>query len=75
MCAFTCDHGTISGELSKKVLIVLADTRFACQFLMISQMLEVKNAFKQVVIHPRWTKYMQSLFNIQNEHNARHFLL
>jgi hypothetical protein len=29
-------------------------------------MLEVKNALEQVVIHPWWTKYMQSLFNRQN---------
>jgi hypothetical protein len=27
-------------------------------------MLEVKNALEQVVTHPRWTEYMQSLFNI-----------
>jgi hypothetical protein len=26
-------------------------------------MLEVKNALEQVVIHPRWTEYVQSLFN------------
>jgi hypothetical protein len=31
---------------SRKSLIVPADTRFACQFLMISQMLEVKNALE-----------------------------
>ena len=29
-------------------------------------MLEVKYALEQVVIHPRWTKYVQSLFNKQN---------
>jgi hypothetical protein len=47
----------------RKSLIVPAETRFACQFLMISRMLEVKNALEQVVIHPRWTKYVQNLFN------------
>jgi hypothetical protein len=37
---------------------------------MISRMLEVKNALEQVVIHPRWTKYVQSLFNRQNGSRA-----
>jgi hypothetical protein len=39
------------------------ETRFACQFPMMSRMLEVKNAVEQVVIHPWWTEYVQSLFN------------
>jgi hypothetical protein len=30
----------------RKSLIVPAETRFACQFLMISRMLEVKNALE-----------------------------
>jgi hypothetical protein len=54
----------------RKSLIVLADTRFTCQFLIISRMLEMKNALEQVVIHPRWTEYMQNLFNKQNGHHA-----
>ena len=54
----------------QKSLTVLAEIRFACQFLMINPMLEVKNALEQVVIHPRWTKYMQSLFNKQNGNRA-----
>jgi hypothetical protein len=54
----------------RKSLIVPAETRFACQFLMISRMLEVKNALEQVVIHPRWTEYVRSLFNRQNGHHA-----
>jgi hypothetical protein len=29
-------------------------------------MLEVKNALEQVVIHPRWTEYVESLLNRQN---------
>jgi hypothetical protein len=33
-------------------------------------MLEVKNALEQVVIHPRWTEYVQSLFNRQNGNRA-----
>jgi hypothetical protein len=53
-----------------KSLIVPAETRFACQFLMISWMLEVKNALEQVVIHPRWAEYVQSLFNRQNGNRA-----
>jgi hypothetical protein len=54
----------------RKSLIVPAETRFACQFLIISRMLEVKNALEQVVIHPRWTEYVRSLFNRQNGHHA-----
>jgi hypothetical protein len=54
----------------RKSLIVSAESRFACQFLMISRMLEVKNALEQVVIHPRWTEYVRSLFNRQNGHHA-----
>jgi hypothetical protein len=54
----------------RKSLIVLVDIRFACQFLMISQMLEMKNALEQVVIHPRWIEYVESLFNRQNRHRA-----
>jgi hypothetical protein len=54
----------------RKSLVVPAETRFACQFFMISRMLEVKNALEQVVIHPRWTEYVQSLFNRQNGNRA-----
>jgi hypothetical protein len=54
----------------RKSLIVPAEARFACQFLMISRMLKVKNALEQVVIHPRWTEYVRSLFNRQNGHHA-----
>ena len=42
----------------RKSLVVLVETRFACQFLMISRMLEMKNALEQVVIHPRWVEYV-----------------
>jgi hypothetical protein len=37
---------------------------------MISRMFDVKNALEQVVIHPRWTEYVRSLFNRQNGHHA-----
>jgi hypothetical protein len=30
----------------------------------------VKNALEQVVIHPRWTEYVESLYNRQNGHRA-----
>jgi hypothetical protein len=33
-------------------------------------MLEVKNALEQLVIHPRWTEYVRSLFNRQKGHHA-----
>jgi hypothetical protein len=51
----------------RKFFIVLVNMQFACQFLMISRMLKVKNALEQVVIHSRWTEYVRSLiFNRQN---------
>jgi hypothetical protein len=54
----------------RKSLIEVADTRFACQFLMISRMLEVKNTLDQVLIHPWWIEYLKSLFNRQNGHHV-----
>jgi hypothetical protein len=50
MCLYMLNHHltmALFGENSpRKSLIVLVDIRFACQFLMISQMIEVKNALK-----------------------------
>ena len=50
VCLYMLNHHLISVPFQKnslrKSLIVLADTQFACQFFMISQMIEIKNALK-----------------------------
>jgi hypothetical protein len=68
------DHGTISRELSEEVFDSASRYTIACQFLIISRMLEVKNALEQVVIHPQWTEYVETLFNRQNG-NCAHALV
>ena len=50
----------------KLSMILPAETRFGCQFLMITQLLKVKAALLQVVVHKRWEEYVYSLFNRQN---------
>jgi hypothetical protein len=51
-------------------LKVPLETKIVCNFLIISCMLEVKDALEQVVIDPRWNKYVSALFNQQNIHRA-----
>jgi hypothetical protein len=51
-------------------LKVPPETRFACNFLMINRMLEVKDALERVVIDPRWNEYVRTLFNWKNGHRA-----
>jgi hypothetical protein len=74
MCLYMWNHHVTMAlfreHSPRKSLIVLAETQFACQFFTISRMLEVKNALEQVVIHPRWTAYVLSLFNRKNGHHA-----
>jgi hypothetical protein len=51
-------------------LKVPSETRFACNFLMITRMLEVRDALERMVIDPRWNEYVSTLFNRQNGHRA-----
>jgi hypothetical protein len=51
-------------------LKVPPETRFACNFLMINRMLEVKDALERMVIDPRWNEYVCTLFNQQNGHHV-----
>jgi hypothetical protein len=44
-------------------LKVPPETRFACNFLMIARMLEVRDALERMVIDPRWNEYVGTLFN------------
>jgi hypothetical protein len=52
------------------LLKVPPETRFACNFLMIARMLEVRDAMERMVIDPRWNEYVGTLFNQQNGHRA-----
>ena len=46
---------------------MLVNTRFACNFIMIMQMIEVKEALENVIMHRKFTKYVATLFNHQND--------
>jgi hypothetical protein len=56
-----------SPRLSLKIPL---ETKFACNFLMIACMLEVKDAMERMVINPRWNEYVSTLFNRQNGYLA-----
>ena len=58
-------------EASRLQLIVPAETRFACNLLMIQRLVEVRPALEEVVQHPTFTEYVAGLFNRQNGHRAR----
>jgi hypothetical protein len=47
----------------KLSLKVPPEIRFACNFLMIACMLEVKDALERMVIDLRWNEYVSTLFN------------
>jgi hypothetical protein len=64
------DHGSILKTLSVEVFGSASGNTICLPIPQISRMLEVKNALEQVVIHPRWTEYVQSLFNRQNGNRA-----
>jgi hypothetical protein len=51
-------------------LKVPPETRFACNFLMIARMLEVRDALERMVIDPRWNEYVRTFFNRQNGHHT-----
>ena len=47
----------------KLSLVVPAETRFACNYLMIERLMEVKFALEQVVMAQEWYEYVDGLFN------------
>ena len=49
-----------------KLLLMLANIRFGCNFIMIMQMIEVREALENVIMHRKFTKYVVILFNRQN---------
>lgn len=58
-------------EASNLQLLMPAETRFACNLLMIQRLVEVRPALEEVVQHPNFTEYVAGLFNRQNGHRAR----
>ncbi len=58
-------------EASKLQLLMPADTRFACNLLMIQRLIEVRPALEQVVRDPIFMDYVATLFNRQHGHRAR----
>ena len=42
------------------------NTRLACNFIMTMQMIEVREALENVVMHRKFTEYVATLFNCQN---------
>ena len=49
-----------------KMLLMLANIRFACNFIMIIRMVEVREALENVVMHHKSVEYVATLFNCQN---------
>ena len=43
-----------------------ANTPFACNFIMIMQMIEVREALENVVMHRKFTDHVATIFNRQN---------
>ena len=52
--------------LQNKLLLMPANTRFACNFMMIIQTIEVREAPENVIMHRKFTEYVAILFNCQN---------
>ena len=72
MCIYIRNHHVTMAlyhHYSPRLLLkVSPETRFACNFLMISHMLEVKDDLEMMVIDPRSNEYVTTLFNRQNGH-------
>jgi len=52
----------------KLSLLIPAETRFGCQYLMIVRLLKVRAALLQVVVHQKWDEYVSTLFNRAHGH-------
>ena len=70
ICLFVRNHhvtlALFREFLQNKSLLMLANTWFACNFIMIMRIIEVKEALENVVMHRKFTEYMVTLFNHQN---------
>ena len=74
MCVYICKHHVTTALYCYNSLVmswkVLLETTFACNFLMISCMLEFKDALEKMIIILRWNEYVSTLFNQQNSHHV-----
>ena len=70
VCLFVRNHHVILAlfrEFShNKMLLMPANTRFACNFIMIMQMVEIREALENVVMHRKFVEFVATLFNRQN---------
>ena len=70
MCLFVRNHHVtlaLFREFShNKMLLMPANTRFACNFIMIMQMVEVRAALENVIMHHKFVEYVATFFNHQN---------
>ena len=70
VCLFVRNHHVtlaLFREFShNKMLLMPANTRFACNFIMIMRMVEVREALENVVMHRKFVEYVATLFNRQN---------
>ena len=70
VCLFVRNHhvtlALFREFLQNKMLLMLANTRFVCNFIMIMRMVEVREALENVVMHCKFIEYVAILFNRQN---------
>ena len=70
MCLFVRNHhvtlALFREFLQNKMLLMPTNTRFACNFIMIMRMVEVREALENVVMHRKFVEYVATLFNRQN---------
>ena len=70
VCLFVRNHhvtlALFREFLHNKMLLMPANTRFACNFIMIMRMVEVREALENVVMHCKFVEYVATLFNRQN---------
>ena len=52
--------------LQNKMLLMPTNIRFACNFIMIMRMVEVREALENAVMHRKFVEYVATLFNHQN---------
>ena len=70
VCLFVRNHHitlALFKEFShNKMLLMPTNTWFACNFIMIMRMVEVREALENVVMHHKFVEYVATLFNRQN---------
>ena len=74
VCLFVKNHHVtlvLFREFSQnKILLMPTNTRFTCNFIMIMQMIEVREALENMVMHRKFVEYVATFFNRQNDVQA-----